>query len=245
MPITLHCQTCDKTFDVRPCLAHRAKFCSPACFYASTGIKKICPQCGKEFKVPPSQAKLVHCSRECYKASKRITTTCPTCKKEFWYHISWPRKYCSRACVPKTTKLGNLGVVELVPVQCEECDKTIEKPKWSGRRFCNLACYGKHISRTRTGVAMPQVSGPNHWRWKGGKKPYYGPNWQNQRRNARRRDNYCCQQCGKTEQDLGRQLDVHHIIPFREFGAGQYKEANSITNLICYCAPCHSALHHA
>jgi predicted HNH restriction endonuclease len=38
---------------------------------------------------------------------------------------------------------------------------------------------------------------------------------------------------------LSRQLDVHHIIPFRKFGIERYQEANSLSNLICYCNLCH------
>ena len=82
-------------------------------------------------------------------------------------------------------------------------------------------------------------AGPNNYNWKGGHEPYYGPNWKSQRRNARHRDNYTCQRCGITEEKLSRQLDVHHLTPFREFGLERYKEANTLKNLVCLCSECH------
>jgi len=34
-------------------------------------------------------------------------------------------------------------------------------------------------------------------------------------------------------------LDVHHIVPFREFGLENYKKANRLENLISLCHSCH------
>lgn len=75
--------------------------------------------------------------------------------------------------------------------------------------------------------------------WTGGKVYYYGANWDEQRDKARRRDNYACQRCGITEDDYGRQLDVHHIVKFRMYGLDRFQEANHIDNLICLCTACH------
>jgi len=70
-----------------------------------------------------------------------------------------------------------------------------------------------------------------------------GPNWAEQRDKARQRDNSCCQHCGAPERP-GRQHDVHHLRPFREFGyvPGQnarYLEANRLENLVTLCPACH------
>lgn len=75
----------------------------------------------------------------------------------------------------------------------------------------------------------------------------YGPNWTEQRARARARDGYRCQRCGISEAELGRELDVHHLIPFREFKydphdparANRYLEANRLENLITLCPACH------
>lgn len=70
-----------------------------------------------------------------------------------------------------------------------------------------------------------------------------GPDWPVQRDRARARDGYRCVRCGAEERP-GRQHDVHHIIPFREFGwvpgeNDRYREANRLTNLITLCPQCH------
>jgi DEAD/DEAH box helicase domain-containing protein len=71
----------------------------------------------------------------------------------------------------------------------------------------------------------------------------YGPDWPAQRQAARERDDHRCRTCGAPEQP-GREHDVHHIRPFREFGyvPGRnqaYREANSLDNLITLCSRCH------
>jgi DEAD/DEAH box helicase domain-containing protein len=71
----------------------------------------------------------------------------------------------------------------------------------------------------------------------------YGPNWGEQRDLARARDAYACQHCGAPERH-GRQHDVHHLLPFREFGYSPganeaYLEANLLENLITLCSTCH------
>jgi len=71
----------------------------------------------------------------------------------------------------------------------------------------------------------------------------YGPDWPRQRDAARARDGYRCTRCGAPERN-GRQHDVHHVRPFREFGyiRGQnenYRAANQLENLVTLCHACH------
>jgi DEAD/DEAH box helicase domain-containing protein len=71
----------------------------------------------------------------------------------------------------------------------------------------------------------------------------YGPNWAEQRDKARARDGYRCTQCGAPEKE-GRQHDVHHVVPFRDFGYvpgenERYREANRVDNLVTLCPACH------
>jgi len=75
----------------------------------------------------------------------------------------------------------------------------------------------------------------------------YGPNWQEQRGRVRARDGYRCTVCGAAESPE-RQLDVHHITPFRFFGYAPgppplgneaYLEANRLENLTTLCRNCH------
>jgi DEAD/DEAH box helicase domain-containing protein len=71
----------------------------------------------------------------------------------------------------------------------------------------------------------------------------YGPNWSTQREAARQRDRCRCRTCNAPERN-GRQHDVHHIRPFREFGyvPGEndaYLHANALDNLLTLCPLCH------
>ncbi|GAB4474086.1 MAG: hypothetical protein Kow00124_13760 [Anaerolineae bacterium] len=77
----------------------------------------------------------------------------------------------------------------------------------------------------------------------------YGPNWKQQREAARQRDGCRCRQCGAPESP-GRQHDVHHIRPFRDFGYvpgrnENYLEANQLDNLLTLCPSCHRAAERA
>ncbi len=64
----------------------------------------------------------------------------------------------------------------------------------------------------------------------------YGPTWNQQRRQARQRDNFTCQNCGLVEHG-GRPHHVHHKIPFRNFTSAL--TANQLDNLITLCPSCH------
>lgn len=99
--------------------------------------------------------------------------------------------------------------------------------------FCSRDCRNKRLSELR---------GPTNRHWRGGYEPYYGPNWEQQRRRARERDTYTCRACGISEASLGRELDVHHLIPFREFGLERYESANHLANLRSLCPACHTTL---
>ena len=79
--------------------------------------------------------------------------------------------------------------------------------------------------------------------WVGEQGGSRGPNWPQQRDRARRRDGYTCRWCGAPERP-DRQHDVHHLVPFREFGwlPGEnenYVQANQLSNLITLCPNCH------
>jgi DEAD/DEAH box helicase domain-containing protein len=74
----------------------------------------------------------------------------------------------------------------------------------------------------------------------------YGPNWAEQRRQVRKRDDYRCTQCGAPESPA-RQHDVHHLTPFRTFGYvpgmnEHYLLANRLSNLVLVCRACHQRL---
>jgi 5-methylcytosine-specific restriction endonuclease McrA len=179
---------------------------------------------------------------------KRISVICIVCSKEIErppHKIDRSDKhFCSRDCYAAWQSEHMQGTdnynYNRIQGLCDECgaDITVTPYQLSHfeYHFCNAQCRGAWYAK--------HITGENHPNWKGGYKDYYGPNWEAQRDLARQRDKYRCRICGVTEKRLGRELDVHHIIPFRTFGyiAGQnehYKEANDLSNLIALCPRCH------
>lgn len=211
-----------------------------------------CDNCGAIFDRPSAQVKRYKthfCSTKCMgkyrskhirgerasRKSPRVKVSCCNCGKIFDktpYRISLvSNHYCSHKC---RSEYGRIKVA------CSNCGKPISrhasKDKYIENHYCNRDCFHEWMSKHQTGENNPNFKGgPN----------YYGPNWRRQRRSARKRDGYRCQSCGVTEKKLGRELDVHHIKPFKSFCCtkenGNYKKANELTNLISLCPTCHKA----
>lgn len=84
-------------------------------------------------------------------------------------------------------------------------------------------------------------TGKDHPLWRKDTERYRGSSWNDQRKEALRRDQYRCQKCGITEpyhrDRVGHGLHVHHKIPYREFD--DHKKANRLDNLITLCGSCH------
>jgi len=100
--------------------------------------------------------------------------------------------------------------------------------------FANKATRQKHCTRscaTATYNSKFKV-GPGNPNWKGGPALAYGAYWKATKIKVRDRDKVCTN-CGKTPQQNGRALDVHHLEPFRFSGD------NSLDNLVALCRSCH------
>lgn len=122
--------------------------------------------------------------------------------------------------------------------ECEYCGEKYKKwPCLSSKtRFCSSKCLENFLKEHLSGEESP-LSGNNHYNWKGGNRNYYGANWKKKRRKALERDNYKCQKCGKSKNELGMKPSVHHIKPFRKFSDNS--QANKLKNLVCLCKSCH------
>lgn len=96
------------------------------------------------------------------------------------------------------------------------------------------------------GIEIREMRGSDHPQWKGGYDEYYGPQWDEQREKALRRDQYRCQDCGIIEPDHRQKwdtgLNVHHIIPYRKFHSDS--KAHELENLITLCLSCHKVAEH-
>jgi len=67
--------------------------------------------------------------------------------------------------------------------------------------------------------------------------PDYPENWSSIIRRIKRRDGYCCQECGKQYSPHSRYLRVHHKIPISKGGKSHGK------NLVTLCWLCHTKKH--
>lgn len=246
---TIHttCKGCKKPFKTFRSPSYLAKYpglyCSRACFLNSWEKAElfICAECGQEFTARRTKDRPnpKFCSRAC--RNKNIAAiidfVCPECGIVFQRHQSVYTRYCSKTCAGKHSY-----VVQHNPKyeerHCRHCGEVMAgKGAWRRRQFCDTTCRTAHaedipredyLEILRIEDAEMQVV-----------LGYRGDNWPQQRRNARHRDHYRCQRCGKHERELGRELSVHHIRPFREFGLENYKVANTLSNLVSLCSPCH------
>jgi len=149
--------------------------------------------------------------------------TCGECDRTFPTKRGW-----------RVHKKQEHGIDTRPTVECATCgEKRRVNPNYLEKRersFCSDECFGKWRREHKSGKDNPA--------WRGGGPLYYGPNWDQQRREAIERDEYRCQSCGRRESDLDHTLHVHHITPLRDFDS--YEEANKLNNLVTYCISCHN-----
>lgn len=265
--VTTNCPVCGKEYSYQR--SWPVKTCSRAC-YESTRRKKlttICPTCGKEFAYHQSWPRK-YCSNTCKGkalvgnipqfAPSRFTATCEQCGKAFETTPKTTRgRFCSLRCygdwqaanLPRGDAHPRAGVKfgrsALPPnpaiLRCPICDRDFEEKRSHAhkRRCCSRECYAQWVSDNGL------YTGPNNHNWKGGASPeYYGPDWRPAMRAARERDKVC-RGCGVGPDELGRELDVHHLTPFRTFGVERHREANDLANLVALCPACHKRWEHS
>jgi len=176
--------------------------------------------------------------------TRYVLVPCSTCKKFFYkdkYSLNRTKNhYCSKKCNETLFKKGHrpwnyLGERAYKLIKCDYCGKKTKRVRSQVRaykhHFCSKKCNGHWKAEYLVGSLI--------YNWKGGYQPYYGPNWRVQRYKCRIRDKNTCQICGITAQELGKNLDVDHKIPFEAFN-GDYKKANDLDNLWCLCPSCHA-----
>ncbi len=201
----------------------------------------VCEECSVEFKAvrTPVRPNPRFCSRMCRNKNidAMVDYICQECGKTFRLQQSLKRKYCSKSCAGKHSYVVGRNPNPIYG-KCKQCGTQLTKVQHEdGTQFCQKKCYYSFrlgLKLTDYVAAIERTLDDPHYPGN-----YRGPNWSHQRRNARRRDGFCCQRCGISEKDMDRQLDVHHIRPFHTFGIANYKAANVVSNLISLCRVCH------
>lgn len=203
-------------------------------------LEHHCPTCGDPYT--SERAVKLHHKRTHGESLSYTTATCEYCGCEFEY--KWHKRpnptYCDEDCRDKgqVGERGSNWRGGKETVVCECCEDTfkVDPHKSDSAKYCSEACFGA--------AHREEMVGENNPSWSGGKVRYYGKNWTRQRRKRREYDNYTCQDCGVSEDELGCELSVHHIIPLREFkdkydSPKWYNKGNDLDNLVSFCEACH------
>ena len=137
------------------------------------------------------------------KSNKLIVKICDDCGK---YSIS-PKHIYSDLCKSCIRKGENSPEWKggLITKTCEICDKEFKSAQSQNQKFCSVKCYGKWKSINQ--------KGKNNVNWQGGitQNPYCKLFNESFKTKIRNKFNNKCFLCGKTKQDEGKNLAVHHV----------------------------------
>lgn len=263
---TYECAACGTTFDDYPSRREtRGRenfFCSNECKHNFEEGEKFyfeCAQCGDEVERQPSavdemgdyEIRNHFCDKACESQFKQdnwvgedhpnwtentVAKTCDECGADIelmeYYDNRLSNHFCDKKCHDEFQ-------IEQKVAECGWCDDSFElrpsqRNSQTDQHFCSDAC--------RSAWRSDAQCGDSNTMWRGGKEPYYGPNWLASRTAALDRDDYTCQHCGLTRAEhidtYGYDLHVHHIEPLKSFG-NNYEAANDLDNLVTLCHKCH------
>lgn len=246
-----NCPTCGRSFDSKRGLGvhHSAA-------HGELLPNHECACCGAEFH---SEHEKKYCSDDCreepvsfegeanpnYRGG-RDKSECEMCGSTFEYYPSAkPGRYCD-VCVETEQWRHERDIAgERNPrwsggeheLDCDECGATFTRgrlPEEGEHVFCSPNCQYEWLSEAFTGDGHPN--------WKGGVEASYGRGWNRVRKRALERDGHECVLCGVSKAELGRNPDVHHIVPVRAFvetPVTTESDAHYLENVVSLCPACH------
>jgi len=245
------CPTCDRRFDTRRGLGvHHVQA------HGERLPNRTCANCQQLFY---SDYKKKYCSSDCRKSGSsfegeqnpnyrggKTVTNCRLCGTEFSYYPSEKEGLYCAECVARNEwqtvpdihgaenprwKGGKRGV------PCRVCGREVRRyPSEFGSDIvlCSADCQSEWLSEAFVGDGHPN--------WKGGTNGPYGQGWARVRSQALERDQFRCKHCGKSREEIGRNPDVHHIVPVRTFiesDEHEKEDAHRLDNVISLCIDCH------
>jgi 5-methylcytosine-specific restriction endonuclease McrA len=257
--MTEQCPECSREFDTENGLNSHIGLSHPS-------LKREivnCEVCGSEKEIPQCQyekADRFFCGSDCRGewvsenntgksnpswGGGKVEIECKYCGERFKVTpaLVETRKHCSVDCYADTISTERVG--ENAPnyqggkdsVVCEVCgdEFMVKKARNDVARFCSYDCAGEVYSES--------MAGPNSPVWKDSDDPYYGPNWDERKKERLEIDGHTCQSCGDCCLELEKNFPIHHITPIRDFvssdGETDYESANKMDNLITLCWSCH------
>lgn len=177
-----------------------------------------------------------------------LTVSCDSCGddvEKYPYELEGKNNiFCDKEChrqfqLDQPTEEHNSYEGGKISVDCSYCGERNVKEVWPKRMkqdnfFCDMKCLGKFNEHRYSGEGNPNFKGGD---WD---HNYRGPNWTPVRNEVRERDDYTCQKCGDSAEELGQIPDCHHIKPehtFENRTDAHYKE-----NLVLLCRECHNEI---
>lgn len=237
MPVLVSCSNCQTEFERRPSRVKESgdNFCSVSCrreYQQTLKVTLTCANCDSEFRRLESQlhhSENAYCTKQCrneHYEKKRVSTSCDYCGEKYEIQPSklenGEGKFCSYECY------GQYRIDNRPTRPCSNCGVEVSRQAADLERvekaFCSTNCHTEYLIEQSQGKEPEAV--------------HYGPDWKEIREEVRDRDEWTCQGCGKTEEDLGYTLHVHHIIPFEQHESPT--RANRKNNLVSLCARCHA-----
>ena len=199
--------------------------------------EKTCIYCGDTFTT--KQSKKISCGKrdKLHRPNEKdvmVDVVCGYCGRIFQktagaYRVA-VRDGKNQGCCQLHTHILNGSTLSLT---CDECGKVFERAKSLSTgeySFCSEECRAKNLDY--------RPRGEDHYHYIDGKSSNWrGFGWTPIRKHIRERDNNTCYLCGITRDELGQELDVHHLVRFGEFEDSA--EANDYANLISLCPSCH------
>ena len=213
-------------------------------------VLAACDDCGK-LKITSKHeyhALCIYCKnkgKRSYNRVPKISRICKTCGKEFKVPARVMKlgtsKYCSRKCQGVVKSKNNSGKNNSCwkggPVKrvCQECgDIFLIPPSWikKGR--------GKYCSKDCSGIVHSKLhKGKNAHNWKGGIsfEPYCIKFNKKFKQYIRAKFGNICFLCGKTEEENGQKLSVHHVNYDKNCGCAETEEDKKADDKSCQFIP--------